>query len=282
MHPKTIDRAARIIVDIDGPFERSGRDLSDLLHNAGWSDPPEYDGSARISWLVDVMLERGDDQAALERLFCEVCNPVEYDEGMTAAQVTQQELNKILEHEGLAISFWNGKPVMGRHNEDASGIIFTAPEDLGSRLGDLIRDGTTVEWLLARARETQLCESSGAYIFALVGIGSFVEYLLLSVLSEWDPNVRERGLTDERGRNVPLDRVSFDLLIRTAHAKGWIQLDAKDFINQVRQYRNLVHLRLQSEIGLAPDRDTVMMCWAPVRAVINDLEAAAANMKSDA
>jgi hypothetical protein len=282
MHPKTIERAARIIVDIDGAYERSGRALSDLLRNSGWSDPPDYDGSARIPWLVDVMLERGGDQAALERLFCQVCNPVEYDDGMTAAQVMQQELNKILEHEGLVISFWSGKPIMGRRDEDTSGIIFTAPEDLSSRLRELISDGATVEWLLARAKETQICESSGAYIFALVGIGSFVEYLLLSVLSEWDHDARVRGLTDERGRNVPLDRVSFDLLIKTVHARGWIQLDAKDFINQVRQYRNLVHLRLQSETGLAPDRDTVMMCWAPVRAVINDLEAVAARMKSEA
>ena len=275
MHPKTIERAARIMCDIDGPFERTGRELENLLRNAGWTDPPEYDGSARIPWVIDSMQERVDDQAAIERLLCQVCNPVEYDDGMASAQVTQQELNRALAMEQLTISFWNGKPVMGRLSPEGNAAVFSAPEELGSRLQNLISDSATVDWLLARVKETQICETNGAYIFALVGIGSFVEYLLLSVLSEWDLDIKVNGFMDDRGRRIARERAPLDLLIKMAHAKGWIQLDAKDFLDQVRQYRNLVHLRRQSETGLAPDADTVMMCWAPLRAVINDLEATA-------
>jgi len=273
MHRKTIERAARIIVDIDGQFERSGRDLERLVRSAGWANPPEYDGSARIPWLIDVMQERINDQAAIERLLCQVCNPVEYDDGMASANFILQALNQVLALEYLAISFWNGRPVMGTLSPDGSTTVFTAPAELETRLRNLIQDPATVEWLLARIKETQICEASGAFTFALVGIGSFVEYLLLSVLSERDEDIKAHGFTDDNGRNTR--RPSLDLLIRTAHAKGWIQLDAKDFLRQVREYRNLVHIRLQSESGLAPDGDTIMMCWAPVRAVINDLEATA-------
>lgn len=272
MHQKTIERAARIIVDIDGQFERSGRDLERLLRSAGWANPPEYDGSARIPWLIDVMQERANDQASIERLFCQVCCPVEYDDGMASAGAILQALNQVLTLDHLAISFWNGRPVMGVLSPDGNTTVFTAPAELERRLHSLIQDPVTVEWLLARIKETQICEANGAFTFALVGIGSFVEHLLLSVLSERDENIKAHGFIDDRGRNT--QQPSLDLLIRTAHAKGWIQLDAKDFLRQVREYRNLVHVRLQSESGLAPDGDTIMMCWAPVRAVINDLEAA--------
>jgi hypothetical protein len=279
MHPKTIERAARIICDIDGPFQRSGRELESLLRNAGWTNPPEYDGSARIHWLIEAMQER-DDTAEIERLFCQVCSPVEYDDGMAAAQVMQREFNQVLAPEQLAISFWNGMPIMGHLSPDGNATVFTAPEELESRLQNLVSDSATVDWLLARVRETQICESNGAYVFALVGIGSFVEYLLLSVLSEWDRDIKINGFIDDHGKRIARERASLDLLIKTAHAKGWIQLDAKDFLYQVRQYRNLVHLRHQSETGLAPDGDTIMMCWAPVRAVINDLEATVIRLKA--
>ena len=223
MHRKTIERAARIIVDIDGQFERSGRDLERLLHSAGWTNPPEYDGSARIPWLIDVMQERA--QAAIERLFCQVCSPVEYDDGMASAGVILQALNQALALDHLAISFSNGRPVMGALSPDGNTTVFTAPEELETRLHSLIQDPITVEWLLARIKETQICEANGAFTFALVGIGSFVRAPLPSVLSERDEDIKAHGFIDDHGRNSDGHR---SILIRTAHAKGWIQLDAKD------------------------------------------------------
>ncbi|MFG2794064.1 hypothetical protein [Streptomyces sp. NPDC048419] len=43
----------------------------------------------------------------------------------------------------------------------------------------------------------------------------------------------------------------------------------------VRECRTFVHLRKQRERGVVPDRDTLGLCWGPVRAVLavlNDLE----------
>jgi hypothetical protein len=212
MHPKTIERAARIICDLDGPYEKTGRQLADLLRSAGWHEPPEYDGGARVPWLVEAMQDRQGDQAVLERLLCQACHPVEYDDGMVGAEAMREALNGALEAEGLAITSWHGKPVMARAGQEGA-VIFTVPEDLEPRLRALISDQATVEWLLSRIRETELCESSGAYVFALVGIGSFVEYLLLSVLAEWDEDIRANGVPDG-GRRITLSRASLELLIR--------------------------------------------------------------------
>jgi hypothetical protein len=270
LDPKTIDRVARIICDIDGPFERRGWQLEALLRNAGWDDPPAYDGTARVVWLTEAMKDA--DHASVERLVCRVCHPVEYDEdGIESAEVVRQAINQALALQGLTISYVAGQPVMARLGSE--GVIYTAPEELEPRLRAILDDRATVDWLLERVEETRICEANGAYVFALIGMGSFVEYLLYAFLRQWDQEIRENGFTNSSGR--PVSHVSLNLLIETAHAKGYIQLDRKDFIDKVRDYRNFVHLRLQSEKALRPDRHTVMMCWGPIRAVLTDLEAAA-------
>jgi hypothetical protein len=65
---------------------------------------------------------------------------------------------------------------------------------------------------------------------------------------------------------------TLDSLLRAAHARGWIQPDAFEFSDLVRQYRNFVHPREQQRRGITPDADTVLMCWQPVLAVVNDLD----------
>ncbi|MFI6504208.1 hypothetical protein [Nonomuraea typhae] len=268
--PKTIDRVARIICDIDGPFERKGWQLEALLRNAGWDDAPVYDGTARIAWLAEAMKNAG--HASVERLLCRVCHPVEYDEdGIESADLVRQELNQALALQGLTISYVASQPVVARLGHE--GIVYTAPEELEPRLRAIIDDTATVEWLLERAEETRICEANGAYVFAIIGMGSFVEYLLHAFLHQWDPEIKRNGFINSSGR--PISHVSLNLLIETAHTRGYIQLDRKDFIDKVRDYRNFVHLRHQTEKAIRPDQHTVMMCWGPIRAVLTDLEATA-------
>ncbi|WP_433185681.1 hypothetical protein [Actinoallomurus sp. CA-150999] len=272
LDPKTIERLTKIICDLGGPYERTGRELEQLLHRAGWSEPPEYDGTPRIQWLLETLQDEDTDQSLIESLLRRICSPIEYDDGAQSAELVREEVNKVLEPEGLVITSNRSHPILGELIADEDRIVFSAPADLEARLRRLISDADAVTWLVARAAETQICEQNGAYVFALVGIGSFVEHLLLCVLTEHDAQIAAQGLVAGNGNRVRAERASLDLLIQTAHSKGWIQLDAKDFMDKVRDYRNFVHLRLQRQRDLAPDQDTVMLCWGPVRAVLNDLE----------
>jgi hypothetical protein len=274
--PKTIDRLAQIICDIGGPFERRGWELEALLRNAGWDSPPFYDGTSRTGWLSEAM--KNADHASVERLVCRVCHPVEYEDGMESAEIMRQAINQALSLQGLTVSYVAGRPVMARLGSE--GVVYTAPEELEPRLRAIIDDTATVDWLLERAEETRICEANGAYVFTLIGMGSFVEYLLYAFLLQWDPEISRKGFTHHSGK--PINHVSLNLLIETAHAKGYIQLDRKDFMDKVRDYRNLVHLRHQSEKALRPDPLTVMRCWAPIRAVLTDLETAASSLSGRA
>jgi hypothetical protein len=264
---RTIDRLVQIIVDPDGPQERSGRALADLLRRSGWPDPPEYEGWPRVPWLTDVIGERMDDEAAIGRLLCRVCDPIEYDGGAAVAESFGHAINGILAPERMAITYQSGRPVLGRLNGGQT-TMFSVPSQLEQRLANLLSDANVVAVLYDRARQSQASTDTGAHLLAIFGIGSFVEGLLYAVLTERHPE-----LAKQFGNNISLAR-----LIDVAHDEGLIQLDAKNFLHDVRDFRNYIHPRYQLERRFAPDVDTVRLCWGPVHAILNDLEASAAAM----
>lgn len=268
---RTVERLARMIVDIGGPYERPSWQLVQLLKGAGWTDVPEYDGSPRVPWLADQMIARRDSRTDIEGLLCRVCDPLEYEDGMAAAAEFAGTVNDILLPEQLAVSFVGQRPVVGAVGENGEHTAFDAPENLDSRLRRLVNDECAAELLVRRFNETVLCERTGAYTMAIIGIGSFVEGLLYSLLTERDAVIRDHGFP-VNGRIVKPREASLELMINTAHAKGWIQLDAKDFMHNVRRFRNFVHPSAELDKQPMFDQESVTLCWAPVKALLNDLE----------
>jgi hypothetical protein len=269
---RTVERLARLIVDIGGPYERPSYSLVPLLEGARWADPPEYDGSPRVTWLMDQMQARRDDKAEIERLLCRVCDPLEYEDGMAAAEAFRDSVNAHLAHERLVVSYVGGRPVLSELAADGQSPKFTVPDELDARLRRLIGDQVTVELLMRRVAETLLCEQSGAHTMAIIGIGSVVEGLLYSLFAERDDDIRLHGFRTPDGGRVPAGEASLELMINVAHARDWIQLDAKDFMHNVRRYRNFVHPHAELVRQPKFDQDSVTLCWAPVQALLNDLE----------
>ncbi|MGW2659971.1 hypothetical protein ACWCW7_03340 [Nocardia tengchongensis] len=281
LDPRTLDRLTELIVDIGGPYERKGFQLEALLRNAGWEDPPEYDGSPRIPWLREQLESRQERPANIERLLCRVCDPVEYDDGPVTAEDFRAVVNEQLAREQLVITVIGGRPVLGSLEPGRGDPTFAEPPHLRQRIEDLVGDPQTVEVLMGRIDETRVCVSGGAYRMATIGIGTFIEGLLLAVLLERDEDLRENGFPEVRRRIHPdkrgpkrtsADRASMELLIETAFVKQWVQLDAIEFVHAIRDFRNFIHPR--KEITEQPrfDADTVMLCWGPVHALMNDLE----------
>ncbi|ALG06254.1 hypothetical protein AOZ06_04300 [Kibdelosporangium phytohabitans] len=266
-----MERLAKIVVDQGGPYERTGRDIEGLLRNAGWGDPPDYDGSPRVGWLVDALSERDDARTDIERFLCRLCDPIEYLEGAAAAEDVRRAVNEVLELERLEVSYVGGRPVVGELGSNGTVKVVLHIEDVEQRLRTLIREEKLIQMLVSRVRESQFAEASGSYLLALFGIGSFVEGLLYSVLTSCYPELLREGFTGRKGK-IPADRAGLELLLDTAHDRGLVQLDAKDFMRPVREFRNYIHPRRQFETDFTPDADTVAMCWTPVQALLNDLD----------
>ena len=273
LDPRTVERAAEIIVDHGGDQERPGWQLERLLRHAGWADPPEYDGSPRIRWLSDALHDRAEHAEDVARVLLRACDPLEYDGGQPIAEWFRMRLNATLEPEGVAITYVAGRPIIGEIRAGlAAAPVFGMPENLESRLTDLINDRELVELLVDRAEQSRMAEAAGAHLLALFGIGSLVEGVLLAILHQRDPALE---LRDRRGKPVAADFAGLALLLEEAHRRGHIELDAKAFMSPVRDFRNYIHPRRQAAEAFTPDQETVSLSWGPVHAVLNDLEQSA-------
>jgi hypothetical protein len=273
LDPRTLERASAVICDLGGDRERHGWQLERLLRDAGWPDPPDYDGSPRIAWLRDALVDRADRPDEIARVLCRACDPLEHDGSRAVAEAFRAALNEVLEPEQLTIATVSGRPVLGRTVGDlGTAPVFGRPDDLQARLTRLLDDPAMVALLVDRAEQSHRAQQSGAHLLALFGIGSLVEGLLLAVLLHRDPALE---LRDTRGRTVGADRAGLELLLDAAHSRGHIELDAKAFMTPVRNFRNYIHPRRQAAEAFNPDQETVSLCWGPVHAVLNDLEQSA-------
>ncbi|MGD9750304.1 MAG: hypothetical protein AB7W59_04830 [Acidimicrobiia bacterium] len=279
LDPKTLDRLTEIAIDRDGAFERTGKQLQQLLEHGGWPDEVCYDGSPKRQWLRDTLDDQADNQPALERFICRLCDPIEYNHTeapSSTANVYCDAVNDVLRHERLTVTQVGGRPVLVKLTASGTTPSFAMPADLDNRLAALIDDQHVVKFLVERADEAQRAESAGAYTLAVIGIGSFIEGLLAAFLETHDDDYRT-GCLNINGRIDPSNPKLFTL-IDAAHAQGWIEMDAKDFLQQVRQYRNYIHPREHLENDIRFDSDSVMLCWGPVHAALKDLESSHARI----
>jgi hypothetical protein len=264
LDPRTIPRLAELICDIGGPYERRTRELIQLVQAAGWD--VAYEGGARVPWLVEVIERHNDDPDAIDALLRRVIDPREYAGGLDAAIPLVAPLNALLVADDLevghsghrAVVYHLGGPDEGNTLEDVAARL-AAPE-LRATVHRLVRNPAMAEILISRLDEVEAARRAGAHLLAIIGTGSFVEGLLHDVLRSRDKETKAQTST------------TLDWLLKRAHTLGWIEHDAFTFSGYVRGYRNYVHPRQQLSEKFSPDADTVLLCWQPVLAVINDFD----------
>ena len=252
---RTIDRLAEFICDLGGPRQRSVRQLQRFLEGAGWAAPYTGDGG-RVPWLVETIRRRNDDIDAITGLLSRVIDPREYGGDAVEAGSLVEPLNALLAPDGFVVGLEESRPFAraksvsdSRADVEKVAAALSSPV-LRARIRGLVSDNTLADVLVSRLDEVDAARSHGAYVLAIIGTGSLVEGLLDDVMRRRDPEIRSRPDT------------SLDILLTSAHARGWIQPDALDFSHIVRQYRNFVHPREQLRRKIVPDEDT-----APTRSL---------------
>src|SRR5437867_2266856 len=99
-----LHQLARLICgDHDGYYRRAF-ELEKFFKNAGWTNPPEYDGETRFTWVLEQLRERRDRNEDIQNVILRLCDPREYlgEPPQTPAEVTQA-LNGFLVHEGYKV-----------------------------------------------------------------------------------------------------------------------------------------------------------------------------------
>ena len=138
----------------------------------------------------------------------------------------------------------------------------------------LVTDPNLASILEGRWREANLAYGVGAYISAVIQLGSILEGVLLAK-AEANRRVAmtsSSAPTDKKtGATLPLDQWKLASLIAVAHAVGWLGKDVKDFSIALREYRNFVHPNVQRTQRFDPDVGTCDVAWAVTSAALADL-----------
>ncbi|BAJ26867.1 MULTISPECIES: hypothetical protein [Kitasatospora] len=262
----TVAELARVVTGDDDLYYRKGYEIEGFLRRAGWQDVPAYDGQYRREWALELLMERRDRPAEIEKVLLRLADAREYlDEPELLADVLAA-VNSFLVHEGLRLEAGgNGPRLLACDPALAHPSEYGATE-LRVAMADIIQDPAMVQLLQRRLDEARTCYAHGAHVAAIVMLGSLMEGVLLQTVVE-----RDRTLL---GNTAPRN-AKFEGLIDLCHTAGWIDGDAQKFSHVLRRYRNFVHPDLEAREAHRPDRDTLGICWQVVNAALNDLAASA-------
>ncbi|NMO53439.1 hypothetical protein HH310_19895 [Actinoplanes sp. TBRC 11911] len=262
-----LSEIARIACGDDGRplVRRTGNDLAKLLQQAGWQNVPRFQ-EPRRNWLTGQLRTRRNQPGAVEAVVKRLADRREYvhrNLPFAAAQITE-ELNKILAIEDVEVAHSLGRPTVRRIDHSVAEPADDADTALHTAMTDLVRDPALAAILQNRLNEARICERHGAWVSAVIMLGSLLEGVLLDAAAVRLPHPQQ-----------PPEKWTLSTLIQTAHQKKWIQRDARGFLDPLRQYRNSVHPNVQPELQDPPDKDTLAMCRSVVNATLNDLAATA-------
>jgi hypothetical protein len=125
----------------------------------------------------------------------------------------------------------------------------------------------------ARYIEVDKCISGGAYLAAVILLGSLLEGVLLGVANRNNSlfNQAREAPKDKDGNVKRFPEWSLSNLIDVAHGTGFLNLDVKKFSHGLRDFRNYIHPYQQSMSQFFPDQDTTQICLQVFRAAMNQI-----------
>ena len=126
----------------------------------------------------------------------------------------------------------------------------------------------------ARWLEAQRCQHSGAFLAAVIIMGSILEALLLARCSMSPSDAYQSSAAPKdrsSGKAIAPHEWSLSVLIDVSVSKAWLKTDRGGFSHALRQSRNIVHPYEQARSGANFDEATCKVCWQVLNASVDDL-----------
>ena len=265
---------------VPGPY-RTASEIHRFFQRSNTKE--QYQSSTRKWFTLEILQACNQDTVGtilprkIERVLLRLANPLEYQGQQETTDKVLKHLNQILLPEGLRVTLHGVTPSLDQCEPglappvQETKLAPAPPPNFAKLTGDHSLDSI----LQTRWYEAQLCAQSGAYLSAVVMMGSILEALLLSIVTKY-PETANRARSAPRdsrtGKPKPFGEWELNSLINVAHEWGWLQGDVKRFSHALRESRNLVHPWHQRALNEYPDEDTCNICWQVVHAAINDLK----------
>jgi len=121
--------------------------------------------------------------------------------------------------------------------------------------------------------EAVLSYNVGAHLSTVIMLGSMLEGALLgkALDNRAEANRAKAAPKDPSGTVRPFDKWKLINFVHVAKECGWIHGRRIDFVDVLRDYRNLVHPYKAKDIGYNVDKGTAAICWQVVTEALRDL-----------
>jgi hypothetical protein len=121
--------------------------------------------------------------------------------------------------------------------------------------------------------EAQKCQNAGAFLAAVILMGSILEALLLAraIVSPADAGRATHAPKDKQGKVHPIHDWKLSALIEVSAELGWLKVDRAKFSHALRESRNVVHPWQHATISADFDEATCKTCWHVLNASVEDL-----------
>lgn len=274
MDESTLNKIAEFICG-NGPYPvyRSSSQLTAFFNRAGL---PQFvhDGSTRQRWVLDCLKQctREELASVIKRL----ASPKEYEGDREKIVQALKLLNEAVYIEGFQVKLVGIEPKFEKINVDYTDINADRelkplpPPDFMS----LHLEPGIGEILKHRWDEAQRCVDSGAFLAAIIVMGSLLEGILLAVCQK-NPALANKCSCAPKDRSTGKVKYFADWklseMIDVAHEAGWLGLDVKKFSHMLKDFRNMIHPYQHMQMRSNPDKDTCDISWLVVQASVNDL-----------
>jgi hypothetical protein len=121
--------------------------------------------------------------------------------------------------------------------------------------------------------DAQKCQHVGAYLAAIILMGSILEALLLAKALTRQEEARKSTRAPKRkgGEVLPIHNWNLNSLIDVAVELSWLKVDRGKFGHALRESRNVVHPWQHAAINADFDGATCKTCWEVLNASVDDL-----------
>lgn len=231
-------------------------------------------GYSRRIFTINCLTELNDSNN-MDIILKKLTNPKTY-RNEEIIQFILNEVNEIIKWDGIEIKLENNNPTIV-DLEESININLSEKEVLDFKILDfneLIDDNFLSAIMNKRWLEIKQNYESNSYLSTIVLLGSILEGLLYYFVSSNFNTIKSvpSAPKDSSGSIIPVDNWKLNDLINVAHDCTWIDDDIKTFNEGLRDYRNLIHPKVQKEKLICPDRDTCDICIDVVIAAFNDLK----------
>ena len=231
--------------------------------------------SGTRKWFALESLQPINGSPALKAVLLHLASPLANNRDVELARKVIRHLNKSLQFEDLEIELVGVSPkLVNRPAEMTTARSTQQSSPAAPRFTKLIDDPDLANILSRRWAEAQNCQSVGAYLAAVVMMGSVLEGLLFHKVQR-SPELANRSAKSPKdfrsGKPKALSDWGLSALIDVAYDIGWLHSDIGRFSHVLREFRNLIHPHAERSRTYMPTENVCRICWEVVNASIEEL-----------